>query len=154
MLLASCGDRRPEPSAAALPATEVGTIPVRLSGRIVLARPLAEVADGAVFLIVRAAGSAAPLSMRSYLLGDPLWFSGDAGERVLHFGLGDPDRHDGRRATAGQRLELEVRYDPDGLLVTVEGIVQKVLTVEPTSSEISVVLGEGPRSSDSAARGG
>jgi hypothetical protein len=155
LLFASCGDPRREVDPPAPSPLGAEAIPIRVSGQVALAGSLARAADGAVFLIVRAAGSASPISMRSYLLGDPLWFSRDGGERVLHFGLGDPDRHAGRGATAGTPLELEVRYDPDGLLVTAEGIVRKLLPIRPDSSGISVVLGaEDSRASDSSARGG
>lgn len=155
LLLGSCGDWRPWRSASSSPAASPETISLRLSGQVALAGSLAEAVDGAVFLIVRRAGSTSPVWMRSYLLADPLWFEREQGERVLRFGLADADRQSERGVTIGEPLELEVRYDPDGVIVTLEGVVREVLPLSPKAGEIAILLGvEDSRASDSSPRGG
>ena len=124
----------------------VPTDPARFAGQIALRGELAQAREGSLFVIVRQKGSRMPSLARKYEVADPLWV--DRGtERVLRFSLDEAspeDRMGGTGIALAGEIELEARFDPDGVLETKEGNRSEVVAVERGDQEVSVVLGAAP----------
>lgn len=120
--------------------------PARFAGQVALRGDLAQAREGSLFVIVRQKGSRMPSLARKYEVGDPVWIDrGD--ERVLRFALDEAspeDRMGGTGIALAGELELEARFDPDGVLETKEGNRSEVVAVERGEQDVSVVLGGAP----------
>lgn len=112
----------------------VGPGEALLGGRVVLRGELAEQRGGGVFLIGRASGAGMLLVRKLELAeGRP----GADGTLELAFQL------DGQDVTAGSlpdRMQLEVYFDPDGVVETREGRVGRTFEVERGNLSLDLVL--------------
>ena len=146
--VAGCGDppekiSKPRPDAAGAAAahsTVRAASPMLYKGKIVLAGTLADAKAGSVFVIVRQPRSKLPTLTRKYEIGDPLW-TGSGGERVLYFSLDETHNMGGAASPPGEKMELEARFDPDGMIDTKDGIASSVVEVGASgATDVSVTL--------------
>jgi hypothetical protein len=137
-LWVACGDAAErfaaDPRAADLPA--------RFGGSVQLQGALAEIESGSLFLFVSAPGSRSPTLARKYEIGDPA-FSTDRDERRLRFALDERDCMIGASAPMFEEMEVEARFDPDGVLDTDEGVVRASVRARPGDGEISIAVPSG-----------
>jgi hypothetical protein len=90
-------------------------------------------------VIVRQPGSRMPTLARKYELGDPAWVARGE-QRVLPFALDETYNMGGAAAPGGEQMELEARFDPDGLIETKTGNESEVVQVRPGATDIAVTL--------------
>jgi hypothetical protein len=150
-LLAACGEppqKIPKPAASLPPGhpspeARVPSNPARFGGTIALRGTLVQAREGSLFVIVRQKGSRMPALARKYEVADPVWTDrGD--ERVLRFSLDEAnaeDRMGNTGTTLEGELELEARFDPDGVIETKEGNQSAVVRVERGDQDVTVTLG-------------
>lgn len=121
-------------------------LPARFAGNVHLEGALAQAQSGSLFLIVREPGSRVPSLTRKYEIGDPA-FSVQDDVRVLHFALDERDNMGGVAVPMADDMEIEARFDPDGIVDTSEGVVRAAVHARPGEREISIVVRPAPNSS-------
>jgi len=144
----ACGDR-PERiedgSASSKPAAAApASAPARFEGRVVLQGSAEEAPGAAVFLSARRVGQRLPTLSRKYELRDPAWTK-DGENRVLKFQLTDLDNMGGFGAPMAAEMEIEARFDPDGMIdprpgSDEPGVVRAAVPASPGAKGIEVVL--------------
>lgn len=139
-LCAACGEA---PQRVAGPASPQQDLPARFAGSVRLQGALAKLDSGSLFLIVRPPGSRVPSLARKYEIGDPA-FSTDGAERQLRFALDERDSMFGEHAPMFDEMEVEARFDPDGIVDTDDGVVRASARARPGDREVSIVLTPGP----------
>ncbi len=117
-------------------------LPVRFAGSVHLQGALAEVESGSLFLFVSPPGSRSPTLARKYEIGDPA-FSIDGNGRQLRFALDERDCMIGAGAPMLEEMEVEARFDPDGVLDTDEGVVRASVRARPGDGELSIAVSSG-----------
>lgn len=116
----------------------------RFEGRVVLKGTTEDAPGAAVFLSARRVGQRLPSLSRKYELRDPAWTK-DGESRVLQFQLTDLDNMGGFGAPMATEMEIEARYDPDGMINTTPGavdpgVVRAAVPATPGSKAVEVVL--------------
>lgn len=119
----------------------------RFEGRIVLEGASEGAPGAAVFLSARRIGQRLPTLSRKYELRDSAWTK-EGENRVLKFQLTDLDNMGGFASPMAAEMEIEARYDPDGLIdpgpgAKEEGVVRSAVPASPGSpgsKTIEVVL--------------
>jgi hypothetical protein len=163
LLLAACGDP-PQPveestsPMSARGGTATGTLPpghpptqpraadarsqdARFEGVVRLRGALAERESGFVFVSVMPEGSRMPIYSRKYSLDEPAVGAAEDGERVLRFEL---DRRYALSTIPPGQLELNVRFDPDGIVDSKEPeVLDAAVPIEPNRTDVEVVLDPG-----------
>lgn len=119
---------------AAVGGAPVGPGEALLGGRVVLRGALAERREGGVFLIGRASG-AGMLLVRKLELSEAR--PGAEGVLELAFQL---DGQDVTASSLPDRMQLEVYFDPDGVVETREGRVGRTFEVERGDLALELVL--------------
>jgi hypothetical protein len=120
---------------------------VLFAGSVVLAGELGERRQGGVFVIARAPGGGGSLLVRKLEVSEGE--RGADGARILAFELTDQDSHG---VQIPPDVQLEVYYDPDGIVETREGRVTRVFPA--TRGDLSLRLVLDPTESPSPAGGG
>jgi len=148
LVCAACGDRPErlgkESGSPPKPAPAPVSSEPRFAGRLVL-EGLAESPPGAaVFLSARRIGQRLPSLSRKYELSDAAWKK-EGDKRVLLFQLTDVDNMGGFGAPMAAEMEVEARFDPDGMIdprpgADEPGVVRAAVPASPGSKEIEVVL--------------
>ena len=142
LLMCAC-DEEPRRVVSSATRSSAPAARVRFAGRVELAGALAAASTGSVFVTARARGARAPSLSRKYEIGDPAWSMLD-GKRVLYFALNEKDDMDGAGAPIGSEMELEARYDPDGVIEIGRaqeiGVVKAVVGAKAGDTELSITL--------------
>jgi len=127
-----------KPAAAPVPAE------VRFEGRIVLEGAPEGAEGAAVFLSARRIGQRLPTLSHKYELSDAAWTK-EGERRILKFQLTDLDNMGGFGAPMAAEMEIEARYDPDGLIdprpgADETGVVRASVPASPGSKGTEVLL--------------
>jgi hypothetical protein len=137
-LCAACGDAAVRTSADGA----ASNLPARFAGTVHLQGELARVESGSLFLFAHPPGSSSPTLARKYEIGDPA-FSDEGDEVQLRFALDERDRMVGGSAALFDEMEIEARFDPDGILDTSEGVVRASVRARPGDGELSIAVSSG-----------
>lgn len=105
------------------------------AGYIVLAGEIAHRSEGAVFVIARAPGQAGSLLVRKLELSDGELRAD--GTRSIPFELSEQDSHG---AQIPAQVQIEVYYDPDGIVETREGRVGRTQSALRGDLQLRIVL--------------
>lgn len=136
-LCVACGD-----AAQRTAADSAADLPVRFAGTVRLRGGLAHAESGSLFLFAQPPGASAPTLARKYEIGDPA-FSSDGDERQLRFALDERDRMGSEVVGMLEEMEIEARFDPDGVLDTSEGVVRASVRARPGDGELSIAVSTG-----------
>lgn len=129
---------------ASKPAAAPASAETRFEGRLVL-EGVAEGTEGAaVFLSARRIGQRLPTLSRKYELRDSAWMK-EGEHRTLKFQLTDLDNMGGFGAPMAAEMEIEARYDPDGMIdprpgAEEPGVVRSAVPASPGSKGTEIVL--------------
>ncbi len=154
VLVAGCGDRpqrvtgaSSETQAASPHAPAQAAAPLKapkFAGRVVLEGELANAKTGAVFLSARRKGQRLPSLSHKYEMNDAGWSSSGA-SRTLEFALTEADNMGGFGAPLGAEMEVEARYDPDGMIdptpgAVDPGVVKAAVPASPGDKGLAITL--------------
>lgn len=148
LVCAACGDRPErigqESAAPPKPAPAPVSSEPRFEGRVVLEGAVESPPAAAVFLSARRVGQRLPTLSRKYELRDAAWTK-EGENRVLKFQLTDLDNMGGFGAPMAAEMEIEARFDPDGLIdprpgAEEPGVVRSAVPASPGSKNVEVVL--------------
>lgn len=157
LVLSSCGeapvhvDKAQSAPGGGAVASSTSSKSVRFAGRVYLTGSLATAKSGSLFVIVRQPGSRVPSLTRKYEIADPAWSLQDD-MRMLYFALDERDNMGGVGAPMNEHMELEVRYDPDGIIDTADGVEKTIVSVSPGDTELAVTLSPTTRSTGQSAQ--
>lgn len=146
LLAAACGDRpeRLEKGAAPAPAAHPAAAEPRFAGKVFLEGSTEGATGAAVFLSARRVGQRLPSLSRKYELSDPAWKQ-EGERRVLEFKLTDLDNMGGFGAPMAAEMEVEARYDPDGMIdptpgAVDPGVVKAAVPASPGAKTLEIQL--------------
>jgi hypothetical protein len=128
------------PSGAYDEPAAVAQRPVLFAGVAVLRGEVATATTGALYVILRTRGSAAPAMARRYDLDDPALGAMHAGARRLAFELTLQDDMLGQGSVPPGELELEVRFDRDGDIGTKDDTLRAVAPTRAGETGLELVL--------------
>ncbi len=130
----ACGDSPPPVDSGS-----TADLPSRFAGSVSLRGDLATVESGSLYVSVRPPGSRFASLARKYEIGDPA-FAGAGDERLLRFSLDERDAMESVRAPMFEEMEVEARFDPDGVLDTMDGVVRSTVRARPGAREVAIVV--------------
>jgi hypothetical protein len=141
-LTTACGDS-PKPVQPAPTKSASAPTSDSISGRAILEGALAQASEGFLMVSAFPPGSRMPLLSYRVPISDPSIQKGSDGRRVFTFHLDPHTSMIPGSVPAGTQVELEIRYDRDGVVETKDGDVTAKSTVKVGDSALELVLSGG-----------